>query len=126
MRSIICISLLLAGPAYADGLGCFAATGLSDRPVTALSLYVFHNAARQGRYATIRADGAETLAPCPTDRACIAPAEGGMMAITPTAEGMDIRTDRFAFEGIDLGNGTPMPELYQLARAPSDACGGPA
>ncbi|MEM6609349.1 MAG: hypothetical protein AAF689_12280 [Pseudomonadota bacterium] len=126
MRSIICISLLAAGPAVADGLGCYAASGLTDQPVDALSLYVFHNAARQGRYAAILADGAEIMAPCPTDRACIAPAEGGSLAIFQTADGIEIVTDHFAFGGVDLGNGSPIPERYALSRADADRCRGPA
>lgn len=112
--------------AHAQTTGCFATSGLQDRPVSALSLYVFHNAARQGRYATIQADGAEILAPCPTDTACIAPEGGGSMGITPTADGIEIVTDRFVLGTVDLGNGSVLPERYALARAATDACGGPA
>ncbi|MEM9318967.1 MAG: hypothetical protein AAGA70_08155 [Pseudomonadota bacterium] len=129
MRSIIFISALLATPLAADTMGCFAISGLENRPVSALSMYIFHNAARQGRYATIQAEGpggqAETLAVCPTDRACIASQAGGALAINATDSGIEVITERFAMGELDLGNGSVIPERYALARSESRFCGGP-
>ena len=129
VRSIICISLLAAAPAAADGLGCFAVTGLEDQPVEALSLYIYHNASRQGRYATLRAETTggqvEHIVPCPTDRACIAPNGGGSLAIERQDGAIEVITDRFLLGEIDLGNGTPAPERYQLSPSDQSACGSP-
>ena len=126
MRSIICISLLAAAPATADGrLGCFAVDGLTDRPVSELSLYIYHNASRQGRYATIQADGAQIIVPCPTDSSCISPASGGSMFIQSAENGIEVITERFVFDGIDLGNGSLIPERYSLQPADQSACGSP-
>ena len=125
MRSIICISLLVAAPAAADGLGCFAVSGLSDRPVSELSLYIYHNASRQGRYATIEADGAQIIVPCPTNNSCISPEAGGSMFIQSAESGIEVITERFVFDGIDLGNGSLVPERYSLQPADQSACGSP-
>lgn len=123
--ALICV-YLATSPAMADRLGCFAATQLENRPVTSLSLYVFQNASRQGRYAAIQADGTETLAPCPTNGLCIAPGEGGSLAIEATGDGIKVITDRFAFGNVDLGNGSLWPERYALHPADIQACGGTA
>ncbi|MEM9754837.1 MAG: hypothetical protein AAF914_02530 [Pseudomonadota bacterium] len=105
---------------------------MTDRPVAKLSMYVFHNASRQGRYATIEAqsvDGAagQTLASCPTESACVAPCAGGSLAIVPRGEAIEVITDRFVLgcDGLDLGTGAPIPVRYTLTRADGALCGGP-
>ncbi|MBF9030216.1 hypothetical protein HKCCE3408_07400 [Rhodobacterales bacterium HKCCE3408] len=127
MRSTICTSLVLALLAS----GARAATGCYAAEDGALTMYFYQSAELHGRYVVVAAlsDGTwtETLAACPTDRACTAPCGGGGFEIVAYAEaGIEIAFDslRLGCDSADIGAPGAVTRL-QLSAAAPDICRGP-
>ena len=125
VRSIICISLPGRGPRRGPRLGLFRRYR-HGRPAGRIAQPLCLS---QCRAAGPLRDNPRRWCggprPLPTDRACIAPGGGGVLAIAPAADGIEVTTDRFVFGPVDLGNGSPLPERYRLARAAAENCGEP-